>query len=452
MAQDGLVTLPAPTRSGLYRSALDRRIAGVCGGLGAHLGVSSGVVRAGFVVATVLMGGLGIAVYLFLWAVTPARTVPEDLAAATESPRRRLAPAHWLILLGVALLVVGVSIESPVGSLVTNARFLVPVLAVAVGAFVAWYQIDEQDERVAALPSGRRRALAVVQALAGVAITTAGVLVLITQGQGLDGVWNGALAALAVLLGAGIVAAPFVLRMYRGLQREQAERARATERADMAAHLHDSVLQTLALIQRRSEDPQTVQRLARSQERELRAYLYAGQERPADRLGGAITAVAHEVEDEHGVPVELVVTGDQPMTTQGEALARATREALLNAVRHGRPPVSVYVEIGPLGSEVFVRDHGDGFDLAQVAEDRLGVRESILGRMSRAGGTARIRRLAQGTEITLALPPAAAAQAGSPESPESGTAGPESPEPVQPPPVGTRHTGPMPRPEKEPQR
>ncbi len=488
MAQDKRVTLSAPDRGGLYRSALDRRVAGVCGGLGAHLGVSSTLVRVVFVVTTVLTGGLGVVVYLFLWAVTPARIVPEDLLAERASPgrARRITPAHWFVLLGLALVVLGLSFDSPLASIVTNARILVPLLAVAVGAFVAWYQVDEQDERLAAAPSSRRRTLAIVQAIAGVAITASGVVVLVTQGQGLEGVWNGALAALAVLAGAGIVAAPFVLRMYRGLQREQAERARATERADMAAHLHDSVLQTLALIQRRSEDPQTVQLLARRQERELRSYLYAGQERAADRLGGALTTVAHDVEDEHGVPVELVVTGDQAMTPEGEALVRATREALLNAVRHGRPPVSVYAEIGPLGSEVFVRDHGDGFDLADVAEDRLGVRESILGRMARAGGSARIRRLQRGTEIVLTLPPAAGEEATGPAAAQSAPTGaaptpelaptgsapavatpapgpvephmpttpatrPQAASPVAPPaPAGTRHTAPVPDPRRSP--
>ena len=118
----------------------------------------------------------------------------------------------------------------------------------------------------------------------------------------------------------------------------------------------------------------------------------------------AIAAVAHEVEDLTSVPVDLVVTGDRPMEEHGTALTRALREALFNAARHGRPPVSAYVEIGPAGVEAFVRDRGAGFELAAVPEDRLGVRQSILGRMERHGGTARVRRREDGTEVELTLP------------------------------------------------
>ncbi|MGL4175265.1 MAG: sensor histidine kinase, partial [Dermatophilaceae bacterium] len=171
------------------------------------------------------------------------------------------------------------------------------------------------------------------------------------------------------------------------------------------AHLHDSVLQTLALIQRQSADPASVTRLARAQERELRSWLYAGPVGAQSSLAAAVTEVANEVEDVHGVPIDLVVTGDRPFEEHGAALSRAVREALLNAVRHGRPPVAAYLEIGTDGVEAFVRDRGDGFDLDDVPDDRLGVRQSVLGRMERHGGSARIRRLEEGTEVELRLPP-----------------------------------------------
>ena len=237
------------------------------------------------------------------------------------------------------------------------------------------------------------------------ALAAIGVVALATQGQGFDVVVASALAAVAVLVGAAVIAAPWVVRLWQGLRHEQTERIRATERADIAAHLHDSVLQTLALIQRRADDQQTVVRLARSQERELRDWLYAGQQRSADSLASAVTAAAHEVEDLHGVPIELVVSGDRQLDPGGEALVKAAREAMLNAVRHGQAPVSVYVEVGPSGVEAFVRDHGPGFELDDIADDRHGVRESILGRMRRHGGSARIRRLDNGTEVELTLPP-----------------------------------------------
>ena len=159
-----------------------------------------------------------------------------------------------------------------------------------------------------------------------------------------------------------------------------------------------------ALIQRGADDPASVTQLARRQERELRGWLYGSQEDPSQTLAAAATAAAVEVEELHGVPVEVVVTGDRPLDDGGRALVRALREALANAVRHGSPPVSAYVEIGPSAVEAFVRDHGCGFDPEVVPADRLGVRESILGRMTRHGGTAEVRRRDPGTEVILAMP------------------------------------------------
>ena len=168
-------------------------------------------------------------------------------------------------------------------------------------------------------------------------------------------------------------------------RREQVAAARATERADIAAHLHDSVLQTLALIQRQSGDAAAVTRLARAQERELRSWLYAGPQGPQSTLAAAVTEVAHDVEDLHGVAIDLVVTGDRRCEPHGAALVQAMREALLNAVRHGGSPVTAYVEIGPTGVEAFVRDRGDGFDLDAVPADRLGVRSRSSGGWSGTG-------------------------------------------------------------------
>jgi signal transduction histidine kinase len=239
----------------------------------------------------------------------------------------------------------------------------------------------------------------------GSILAVAGILVLVTRGQSVSAVWDALLAAVAVLLGALIIAAPWGLRLWGDLRREQVAAARATERADIAAHLHDGVLQTLALIQRQSGDSAAVTRLARAQERELRSWLYAGPQGSQSSLAAAVTEVAHEVEDLHGVAVDLVVTGDRPHEPHGAALAQAMREALRNAVRHGAPPVTAYVEIGPAGVEAFVRDRGEGFDLDAVPKDRLGVRRSILARMERHGGTARVRRRDDGTEVELTLPP-----------------------------------------------
>ena len=226
-----------------------------------------------------------------------------------------------------------------------------------------------------------------------------------TRGRSLAAIWDIGAAVLAVLAGVALIAAPWALRFWSDLRHEQAERARATERADIAAHLHDSVLQTLALIQRKAGDAAAVAQLARAQERELRSWLYAGPSDSDATLATAVVEAAHEVEDLHGIPIEVVSTGDRPLDDGGQALVRAVRESLLNAVRHGAPPVSLYLEVGPTGVEAFVRDHGPGFELDEMPEDRLGVRQSILGRMDRHGGTARVRRLEHGTEVSLSLPP-----------------------------------------------
>ncbi len=398
----------APTRGQQLCRSGDRAVAGgVCAGLAERFRIPVLAVRAAVVVLTLGSGGMVAAAYAVMWVALPVRYAepgyrPEPGGSATRRPGR-ISVYHWFVVVGLALFVVGISLGTDVGGWVTDPRYAVPVLAIAAGALVAWYQLDAPLGG----PRGRGRSIWVGagQVAFGLMLVTGGVVVLVTQGQGLQGVWNGVLAAVAVLAGAVGIATPFAMRMYRGLQREQLARVRETERADIAAHLHDSVLQTLALIQRRADDPTTVQRLARRQERELRTWLYGGGQQVTDTLATAITEQVHSVEDEHGVPVELVITGDRVLDDPGDMLVRAVREAALNAVRHGRPPISVYAEAGPHGVEVYVRDHGTGFDVDAIAEDRMGVRESILGRMERAGGTARIRKLDDGTEVSLTLPP-----------------------------------------------
>lgn len=397
------VSIPEPPR--LYRSSADRYIAGVCGGIAEHLGLPSWVIRLIAVVAVI--AGPGLFVYGFFWAMTRPDTTAPGGPGSTSAPRRQLNLNQVLLILGGTVLVLGLGWGGPIGQLGRHLGFVVPVVAVAAGAFLAWSQLDDTERGRWRGRTRRAKILSVARPLIGVALTMVGVIALATQGQGSDAVWSSALAAFAVLVGAIVVAAPWVVRMWQSLQHEQTERIRATERADIAAHLHDSVLQTLALIQRRADDPATVVRLARSQERELRAWLYADQHSSKDSLASAVETATHEVEDDHGVAIELVVTGDRPLDPGGVALVKAAREAMLNAVRHGLPPVSTYVEIGPQGVEAFVRDHGTGFDLGDIGDDRLGVRESILGRMSRHGGSAKIRRLEHGTEIELSLPPLA---------------------------------------------
>jgi len=394
----------------MERPVHGRRLAGVCAGLAAHLGFNVRHVRLAFLLSC-LAGGAGIVAYLFLWALTPQSLGQELAPGADEAVSGRSAgePVRNLVV-GLGLLVVGGVFFAQQRGLNLRLGVLIPLLAVAAGAVLAWSKLDDAERGrwlVQDMGSAGRRA-GLIRLGIGIALATVGVVVLATQGRGLAGLWDVGIAAVAVLVGAALIAAPWGVRLWSDLRTEQTERIRETERADIAAHLHDSVLQTLALIQRKAADPGEVVRLARAQERELRGWLYAGPVGSQASLASSVTAVAHEVEDLQGIPIELVVTGDRTLDAGGTALVRALREALLNAVRHGAPPVSVYVEVGPGVVEAFVRDHGPGFDLAEVPQDRFGVRESILGRMRRHGGSAAIRRLEHGTEVSITLPVTAA--------------------------------------------
>jgi signal transduction histidine kinase len=206
------------------------------------------------------------------------------------------------------------------------------------------------------------------------------------------------------LAGLAIVLAPWLHRSRSALNQARAEKVRADARADMAAHLHDSVLQTLAMIQRQADDPKAVQQLARRQERELRNWLY-GDELHEATLKAALTSAAAEVEDERGVPVELVTVGDCDTSDSIQVLVRAAREAMVNAAKHsGADKIDVYAEVDEDSVEVFVRDRGNGFDADAVAEDRMGVKGSIVDRMARHGGTATIRSApGDGTEVRLEI-------------------------------------------------
>ena len=216
-----------------------------------------------------------------------------------------------------------------------------------------------------------------------------------------------ALAALVVAVALTLISAPFWRAMFNRLGAERVARARADERADVAAHLHDSVLQTLALIQTRSDDPEQVGRLARRQERELREWLSDTEpSRPDERLADALRAAAADIEDSHGAPIEAVVVGDAELNERLEALVAASREALTNSVKFASEggPVRLYAEIEKSGARVFIDDRGPGFDPESIPADRRGVRESIIGRMERYGGTAEIRSdPGDGTEVELTM-------------------------------------------------
>ena len=214
------------------------------------------------------------------------------------------------------------------------------------------------------------------------------------------------LAVVVVVVALTLILAPWWLRLVRGLTEERAERIRSQERAEMAAHLHDSVLQTLALMQRRIDDPREVAALARRQERELRAWLNGRRALgDADTVATCLEAAAAEVEEAHGVAIDVVAVGDAPLDKRGEALVAAAREALVNAAKFaGDASIALYAEVAPERIEVFVRDRGPGFEPERVPADRRGVRESIVGRMERHGGRALVYTApGEGTEIELVI-------------------------------------------------
>jgi signal transduction histidine kinase len=256
-----------------------------------------------------------------------------------------------------------------------------------------------------ALPESRRTVVAVSRTGVGIALVIAAGFAFLQATHALSAARDVVLALVATVVVLGVIFAPWVLRLVRSLTEERAERIRSQERAEVAAHLHDSVLQTLALVQR-SGDPQQVAALARRQERELRAWL-AGRPAPgqAARLAPALEAAAGEVEENHGVPVEVVVVGDRELDPAVEAIVAAAREAMTNAAKFGAgSTVDVYAECTQATLQVFVRDRGPGFDPAAVPADRRGVRESIVGRMERHGGRAVLHTApGGGTEVELVM-------------------------------------------------
>jgi signal transduction histidine kinase len=395
-------------------------IGGVASGLAVHLGVPVMWVRAGFVLAAAL-GGLGVVFYAGLWMVLPsderfAASAPglESASRRGSRPRRvrRLVdagPAIALAALGFGVLLV---IEAVLGQ---GAVFW-PLLIGTVGVALLWRQADEvQRERWLdstgridpvrmIFGTGTWQALARVGAGLVLILVAVGVFAL-REGQ-LGDVYSVMISAAVGFAGLAIVMGPWIYRLAGDLTAERAERVRTQERADMAAHLHDSVLQTLALIQKNSHDSTFVARLARSQERDLRSWLFEGESTTADTLASAMRAVAAEVEDAHGVSIDVVCVGDCAFSEHQRALVSATREALTNAAKHaGTGKVDLYAEVSPSAVEVFVRDRGVGFDPGAVPEGRMGVRGSIVDRMQRHGGTAEVRSTAgEGTEVRLRLP------------------------------------------------
>jgi signal transduction histidine kinase len=346
------------------RPAEGRVIAGVCAGIAQALAVDVTLVRLVFALLA-LAGGAGILLYLALWSYSAS------------------ARPWWALL----VLVAGVVLLHAFG---LSNRTVAAIALVAGGLALAW-------QRRGLRPDSPR-------AYAGLVLAGLGVVLLLGGAHGTTTLLPPGAVAGALLL----VAGPWLWRLAVERDAERAARIRTEERAEVAARVHDSVLQTLALIQRHSTEPRRVAALARRQERELRGWLYEdrplGDERAS--LVAALSAAAADVEELHDVRVELASAGDCAVDEGAAALVLAAREAMANAAKFsGVEDVDVYAEVGEDEVAVFIRDRGAGFDRAAVAVDRRGLAESIEGRMERVGGSATVVSAPdQGTEVELRLP------------------------------------------------
>jgi signal transduction histidine kinase len=377
-------------------------VGGVCAGLGKHLKVDPLVLRIAFI-ATAAAGGFGIVLYALGWVLIPA-----DGPARWSAPRVPGRVDSWQVGTGMGLLVLAVLLLFRAWGLWIGDALVWPVVLAAMGGALIWRQsataAAPAPERVGRPLGVGRRALG--RAGVGVALVVGAAVVFLWLNDALRPASDVLLSVIAVVIALTLILAPWWIRLVRGLADERAQRIRSQERAEMAAHLHDSVLQTLALMQRRARDPREVASLARRQERELRAWLN-GSRPPAERhtLAAALELVSAEVEEDFGVAIDVVAVGDCPLDERGEAIVAAAREALVNASKFAGPePVSVYAEVADDRVQVFVRDRGPGFDPAAVSDDRRGVRESIVGRMERHGGRAQLHTGAgAGTEVELTM-------------------------------------------------
>jgi len=391
-------------------------LGGVAAGLATHLGVDAFVVRALFLLTSVF--GFGFLFYAGLWLTLPMETQTGSspgLDAATRqgkrpSMRRSVRDAGSLV--AVACLVFGLAVVADMT--IGGGPFLIgPALLAAVGLMVLWRQADEAQRSRWLDASGglnwRRMVVgeggpgAWARLGTGLGLLVTALFIFAAQTGGLSTARDVVIAGVLGMLGLALTLGPWLVRLGSDLSEERAARIRQQERADVAAHLHDSVLQTLALIQKSAADSGQVARLARAQERDLREWLYGESAADETTLAAALRKAAAEAEDTYGVPVEVVTVGDGPAGEASAALVAAAREAVNNAVRHsGAAKVDVYLEVAGDRADVFVRDRGRGFDLDAVPLDRLGVRGSIMARMERHGGTAEVRTTpGQGTEVRL---------------------------------------------------
>lgn len=392
-------------RPPLERSKDDRLLTGVCGGIARHLGVPSSWVRIAIVVASFL-GGAGAVLYVFLLLTMPEEGESPELvplrniftppsADPVDAPRRSTRWPVAEMLFGACFLLAGIALVATQLGVELRLDVILPGLAVLVGVGLTWWLI-----------AGRQRPdqHQLPRILGALALVAVGVLMFFVTARE-PTVLTVVGAALAVLAGVALAVAPWLLTLNRQLVAERAARAREQERAEIAAHLHDSVLQSLALIQQRSEPGDEVSRIARAQERELREWLFRTADGaplpPRDTAVAELSEHAAALEAAHPVRFEMVAVGERAVAP--EAAVAAAKEAMLNAARHAGGNVTVYIEMTPEHVSIDVSDRGPGFTLDTIGQERLGVRESILGRMERAGGSAHIAPGPGGTGVSVRI-------------------------------------------------
>jgi signal transduction histidine kinase len=442
----GHVTSAQPQYRRLYRDPGDRIVAGVAAGLAEHLRAPVTIVRLVFV-ALLAVNGFGGLLYVALWAVVPVRPDAPRRVTHRRVALQRLA--YGALALGLLILVSDV--DGLLGGFPFDPAVVALAAVVALGAGIIWHQADPQRRRLgqapesdaaptpaagaesaqpeAAVAAGRRatrvevepapdRRRFILRVTGGGLLMVVGIIGILgffaPPNQSLAATLLGLAFALLALVGLVLALAPVLWRMAGQLREERIARIREQERAEVAAIVHDQVLHTLALIQRHAHDPSSVLRLARGQERSLRSWLYRPAASPNERFAAALEQVAGEVEDAYGIAVETVVVGDADHDERVAALVAATREALVNAARHAKvSTVSLYAEVEDDRLTVFVRDRGVGFDMSTVDPDRHGIRGSIIGRMQRHDGTARVRSTpGEGTEVELSIRRSAVATTG----------------------------------------
>ena len=404
-----------PVHHRLVRRTRGKLIAGVASGLGDEFGIEPNLVRLAFLVLA-FAGGAGIALYAAAWIWMPRDDADGD--RDLPSPRHRHR-SDWVQVVALGALTLGILLLTQRIGLGLSDALVWPVVLAAMGAALivgrSGKPIDEViDELVGRGRSatsrdgiGHRDKTAIARVGLGGALVVAGVGAFLFSHNAFDAIGQGLIAVAVLLGGLALIFGPWLWRLWNALVEERSERIRSDERAEMAAHLHDSVLQSLAMIQRRADDPHAVVALARHQERELRSWLFGRASVDADLdLADAIEDAAADVEQRFGVPIDVVRVGAAcPLDDRLRALVPSAREAMANAAHHsGAPAVAVYVEVEPELVSVFVRDRGRGFDPMAVPRDRGGIAESVTGRVQRNGGTAVVRSArGAGTEVELTM-------------------------------------------------